>query len=138
MNNFSGIIPYESVVALPRFQTKAGECVIDLQQLVYLSAQVNYTMFHLESGERVITSLPLSKYAPFLEAKGFIRIHKTYLLNLLYLDQCTIMHFERLMLPTGEVITIARRRRKTLKQMLKQMESGTKSVGYSTNSTDNQ
>ncbi|WP_428662185.1 LytR/AlgR family response regulator transcription factor [Runella sp.] len=119
MNNFSGVISYESVVTLPRFQTKSGECAIDLQQIVYLSAQSNYTMFHLKSGERVITSLPLSMYSSALEAKGFIRIHKTYLLNLIYLDQCTILRFERVTLPTGEIITIARRRRKTLKKMIR-------------------
>ncbi len=133
MQTLSGIIPYERMVNLPRFQTKSGECTIDLRHIVYLSAQGNYTAFHLQSGECVITSLSLSTYAPLLEIKGFIRIYKSYLLNLMYLGQCRIQRFEGLTLPTGQTIAIARRRRTMLKKAVKQIAVSVSSSGQCCN-----
>ncbi len=118
MEHFLDSIPYESRVRLPRFQTKSGIYAIDLQQIMYLSARSNYTVFHLKNGEHVITSLSLNIYTSLLEEKGFMRIHKSYLINLYYVDQCQILRFEVLTLPTGQSITIARRRRTALKNRL--------------------
>ena len=119
MYTCSAITPFESAVLLTRFLTKAGERGIDLRRILYLSAQGNYTLFHLEGGEQVVTSLSLSSYALLLEKYGFLRLHKTYLLNLHYLNQCTLDRFLFLTLPGGHTIEIARRRRKTLKRIVK-------------------
>ena len=110
----------ESAVTLPRFQTKSGERMIAPQQIVYLCAHSNYTCFHLANGEKVITSLSLSTYAPLLEKLGFVRIHKSFLLNLHYLSQCTFHQLYELTLPTGQIIEIARRRRPALKKIIKE------------------
>ncbi|MFN8347785.1 MAG: LytTR family DNA-binding domain-containing protein [Spirosomataceae bacterium] len=119
MNPLPPLIHFESAVPLPRFQTKAGEQAIDPKRIVYLSAQGNYTLFHLENGEQVVTSLSLSSYACLLEKHGFLRLHKSHLLNLHYLGQCIMQRFMFLILPGGQTIEIARRRRKTLKKILK-------------------
>lgn len=121
MNIFPALTPVESesAVQLPRFQTKSGERIIDPRSILYLSAQGNYTLFHLVNGEQVVTSLSLSSYAPLLEKHGFLRLHKSYLLNLHYLGQCTIQQFMFLTLPCGRTIEVARRRRKNLKKIVK-------------------
>lgn len=119
MHTLPVITPFESAVFLPRFQTKAGEQVIDLRRILYLSGQGNYTLFHLEDGEQVVTSHSLSTYAPLLERLGFLRLHKSYLLNLHYLGQCTVQQFMFLTLPDGHTIEIARRRRTSFKRMVK-------------------
>ncbi|WP_428661265.1 hypothetical protein [Runella sp.] len=71
----AGVYGLEGAVSLPRLPTKARESVIDLRRIMYLSAQGNYTVFHLETGEQVLTSLPLCIYATLLEEHGFMRIH---------------------------------------------------------------
>jgi two-component system LytT family response regulator len=113
------IMSLEGLLYLPRFQTKDGNRSVDLKRIVYLSAQVNYTIFHLEDGESVITSLSLSFYASLLEKYGFLRLHKSYLLNLHYLSQCHILRFEMLVLPSGHSLEIARRRKAKLREMIK-------------------
>lgn len=118
MNTILGIVPSESAVELPRFQTNTGEKSIELSRIVYVSAQVNYSVFHLEGGESILTSLPLSIYAPLLEKHGFMRIHKSHLLNLQYLGQCSIQRFMLLTLPCGHTLKIARRRRTFLKKQI--------------------
>ncbi|RDB04276.1 LytTR family transcriptional regulator DNA-binding domain-containing protein [Runella aurantiaca] len=112
-----GLAVGESVVHLPRFQTKRGERAIDLKQIVYLSAQSNYTIFHLITGEEVLTTLSLSSYASLLETRGFIRIHKSSLLNRHYLGKCRLIRSGELMLPNGKVIEVARRKRSSLKKI---------------------
>lgn len=117
MDGFTAIIPSESAVILPRFQTRAGENIIALSRIVYLRAQLNYTVFHLSDGEQVMTSLSLSTYARLLEPQGFVRLHKSWLLNLHYLAQCREVEENRLLLPDGEQVGIARRRRKKVRKL---------------------
>ncbi len=110
------LIPFESAVQLPRFHTKAGEQFIDLGRIVYLKAQLNYTLFHLVDGEQVVTSLSLSTYARLLEPCGFVRLHKSCLLNGQYLSQCSLKSNHQLVLPDGKRAVIARRRRTMIKK----------------------
>ncbi len=119
MTAIAGLAVSESVVVLPRFQTKIGERMIDPRRIIYLSAQLNYTLFHLENGEHVLTSLPLSFYAPLLEAYGFIRVHKSYLLNGYHLNKCFLRNNRELRLPNGTVIEVARRRQTAFKRLVK-------------------
>ncbi|AXE20577.1 LytTR family transcriptional regulator [Runella rosea] len=117
MNTFLGVTPFENVVYLPRFQTKNGNNTIDPKQILFLVAQGNYTLFHLKMGEQVLTSLPLGTYVSTLEWYGFVRIHKSYLVNLDCLQECTIQRFSIVTFPNGEVVEIARRRRNKLKRL---------------------
>lgn len=119
MSGISFIPNFEGSLRLPRFQTKSGERIIDLRRIIYLSAQLNYTIFHLADGEQVVTSLSLSFYDPLLEACGFIRVHKSYMINGYYLNNCRLKQNRELRLPNGKVIEVARRRHTELKQKLK-------------------
>ncbi len=111
------LIPFESAVQLPRFHTKAGEQFIDLSRIVYLKAQLNYTLFHLVDGEQVVTSLSLSTYARLLEPCGFVRLHKSCLLNGQYLSRCEVIENQLLILPDRQQVTIARRRKGIIKRL---------------------
>lgn len=117
MNTFPSVTPFENVLYLPRFQTKNGENAINPKQISFLVAQGNYTLFHLKTGEQVLTSLPLGSYVPMLEWYGFVRIHKSYLVNLDSLQECVIVRFSIVTFPNGEVVEIARRRRNTLRKL---------------------
>ncbi|WP_428665832.1 LytR/AlgR family response regulator transcription factor [Runella sp.] len=101
---------------LPRFRDKNGQDTIAIERILYLSAGGNYTVFHLKEGEKIVTSLSLSSYAPLLEQHGFLRVHKSYLLNTDYLRECLNIRNHFLILPDGEKIEIARRRRSALRQ----------------------
>lgn len=117
MNTFPGVTPFENVVYLPRFQTKNGENTIHPKQISFLVAQGNYTLFHLKTGEQVLTSLPLGSYVSILEWYGFVRIHKSYLVNLDCLQECIIERFSIVTFPNGAVVEIARRRKNTLRKI---------------------
>ncbi|WP_428665763.1 LytR/AlgR family response regulator transcription factor [Runella sp.] len=118
MTTFLSTTPFESMVNLPRFQTKDGENRIDPKRILFLRAQGNYTLFYLETGEQVLTTLPLRSYVPLLEWHGFVRIHKSYLVNLGYLQHCTIDRIS-ITFPNGKIVEIARRRRNKLIELFK-------------------
>ena len=111
---------------IPRFKTKAGKFSTELKDIVFLSAMGNYTVFHLESGEEVTTSLPLCTYEPLFENVGFMRIHKSTLFNLHFLDRCTMGQTQTLTLPTGQIIDIARRRFPAVKKIIKAYKEAAK------------
>lgn len=123
MNRLPELPAFENSLLLPRFRTKAGETAIALRRIVYLSGQGNYTVFHLVDGEQVITTLSLSFYTELLERHGFLRVHKSCLLNLHYLMQCRFHRFYTLTLPDQRVLCIARRRRKSLKLLIQTLLS---------------
>ena len=81
-----------------------------------MAAQGNYTLFYLKTGELVLTSLSLETYVLMLEWYGFVRIHKSYLVNLDCLQECVIERFSTITFSNGEAVEIARRRRNTLRK----------------------
>ena len=50
-------------------------------EITYLEAAVNYTIFHLNDGKKVVSSFTLKKYEEDIRLTGFLRVHKSYLLN---------------------------------------------------------
>ena len=116
-------VSIESAVRLPRFQTKSGEQTVDLKRIVYLTAQRNYTYFYLSDDEQVTATLPLSYYASLLEKHGFIRVHKSYLLNNRFLGQCSFKKGDILILPNRHTISVSRRRRSEFLKVFKQRKT---------------
>jgi DNA-binding LytR/AlgR family response regulator len=56
-------------------------------QIAYLEADVNYTIFHLYSGERIMCSYTLKRFEDMEAYTEFIRINKSYLLNPTFIHQ---------------------------------------------------
>jgi DNA-binding LytR/AlgR family response regulator len=56
--------------------------VIDIKEILYLKAESNYTSFKLKSGRSLLSCKTLSHYELLLSNQGFIRTHKTFLINL--------------------------------------------------------
>lgn len=74
-------------LALP---SKEGVHFIEPRQLLYCEASSNYTRFYTESGKQFITSKTLGDYEELLVPYGFIRCHKSCLVNkqfISYIDQ---------------------------------------------------
>jgi two-component system LytT family response regulator len=55
--------------------------LISPDSIVCCEAKNNYTLFHLEGGEKLTISKPIYEYEELLAAYGFIRCHNSYLVN---------------------------------------------------------
>lgn len=62
-----------------------GFHVLNINNIIYLEADSNYSIFHLENGERIVVSKHLKEYEGILDNCGFCRIHKSTIINLLHL-----------------------------------------------------
>lgn len=50
-------------------------------EISYLEADINYTIFHLNDGKKIISSFTLKKYETDSRLTGFLRVHKSVLIN---------------------------------------------------------
>jgi two-component system LytT family response regulator len=71
--------PSEMRLCLP---TLKGFIILKLDDIIYCEAERSYTAFHLESGKTVTVSKPLLDYETLLKDTSFLRIHKSFLINL--------------------------------------------------------
>lgn len=71
--------PAEMRLCLP---TLKGFIVLKLDEIIYCEAERSYTIFHLEGNKTVTVSKPLLEYDQILKDTAFLRIHKSFLVNL--------------------------------------------------------
>lgn len=90
--------------------SKSGFKIINLTEIVYLEADSNYCIFHLISGVRVVASKPLKEYAEILTSNNFIRIHKSNIINTLYLKEYKNTNGLQVKLVNDITIQVSRRR----------------------------
>jgi two-component system LytT family response regulator len=76
--------PSEMRLCLP---TLKGFIVLKLEEIIYCEAERSYTIFHLEGNRTVTVSKPLFDYDVLLKDTTFLRIHKSYLINLLHVKE---------------------------------------------------
>lgn len=85
-----------------------GFKVITLGDIVYLQASNNYTNIRLISGETVVVSKPLKEFQVKLDNGFFFRIHKSYIINISYVDQYSSDDGGQVIMKTGESMYISR------------------------------
>jgi len=71
--------PAEMRLCLP---TMKGFMVLKLDEIIYCEAERSYTIFHLVDNRTVTVSKPLLEYDQVLQDTSFLRIHKSFLINM--------------------------------------------------------
>lgn len=66
-----------------------GFQILNVNQIMYVLADSNYSIFHLENKESILVSRHLKEYQGLLEKSGFSRIHKSTIINLKHLSDYT-------------------------------------------------
>ncbi len=62
-----------------------GFHVLNINSIIYILADSNYSNFYTEKGQKIVVSKHLKEYESILEDCGFCRIHKSTLINLMHL-----------------------------------------------------
>lgn len=71
--------PADMRLCLP---TLKGFIILKLDDIIYCKAERSYTVFYLEGNKTVIVSKPLLDYDNLLRDTFFLRVHKSYLINI--------------------------------------------------------
>ncbi len=80
----------QSVRATPdrmAIPTLNGFKIIAMKDILYCQAERNYTIVKLESGERIVASKNLGKFERLLDGQQFLRIHRSFVVNLRKISQ---------------------------------------------------
>jgi two-component system, LytTR family, response regulator len=87
-----------------------GFRILEVNLIRYLEADSNYTVFHLDGLEKVVSSKSLGEFEKVLDSPLFFRIHKSSIINLDYLKSYSNFQGHFVILSDGTKLAISRRR----------------------------
>mgnify|MGYP003582874867 FL=1 len=87
-----------------------GYRLVDLDEIIHIEADSNYSIFHLKNTEKITVSKVLKDYEEILPEDRFVRIHKSSIVNLKYVKEYNNKNGLMLSLSNGESIVVSRRR----------------------------
>ena len=91
--------------------------VLSFDQIVRCEASGNYTSFHLEQGQKIMTCHPLKHVEEKLERGPFIRVHQSHLINGNHIKR--ILNRVEIVLSDGSHVAIARSQKSNITNWLK-------------------
>jgi len=101
-----------SLVLLPYGR---GMRLVRTEQIIHIKASSNYSHIYFEDGTCLVVSKVLSWIEQRLPQSTFLRVHRTHLINIQHLHSITLSNDSELVLRTGEVLPVAKRRKSILK-----------------------
>ncbi len=120
VNILQSTASYPERVALPSFDGFFFERVCDI---VYCAADQVYTQVHLTNGRSLVVSKPLCTVEQLLPEQLFFRIHKSFLVNLSFVNIFSREGGFHVILENGTRLNVASRRKSMLLQILTQKRS---------------
>lgn len=103
-------------LALP---TSHGTFFYKTEEIVRLEGEGNYTKFFFTGSKSLLTSRTMKEYEDILSSHGFIRTHKSHIVNQQHVINLTADGM--IILTDGTRVEISRRRREEVSQKLKSM-----------------
>ena len=97
-----------------------GFQVIELDEILYAESSGNYTNLYFSNHKMVCTSKPMHEYEKLLEDAGFVRIHKSILVNLLHIKEYVRGEGGSVILSNGHEVEVARRKKDLLIAKMKE------------------
>jgi two-component system LytT family response regulator len=97
-----------------------GFQVVDIQNILYVEADSNYSNFHFVNKSVVCASKPVHEYATLLEDCNFVRIHKSYVVNLDHVTTYIKGEGGSVILSGGQEIEVSRRKKELLMSRMKE------------------
>jgi two-component system LytT family response regulator len=94
-------------ITLPSGQ---GYRLVDIDDIIHIAADSNYSVFHLHNLEKIAVSKILKDYEEILPEGRFVRIHKSSIVNLKYVKEYNSKNGLQVILENGEAINVSRRR----------------------------
>lgn len=88
--------------------------VIDVQDIIRCESDSSYTKFFLKDSRKIMVSKVLKEYAELLKDSGFIRVHKSHLINLNYIDRFNKTDGGYLIMKDTSSVPVSQRKRDTI------------------------
>jgi two-component system, LytTR family, response regulator len=109
--------PLEMRLCLP---TQKGFTILKLEDIVYCEAQRSYTIFRLVNNKSIIISKPLFDYDKLLADTIFLRVHKSFLINLMHVKEYLRGEGGTVIMSNGMEVEISRRKKEQFLEKVKE------------------
>lgn len=109
--------PQKMRLCIPSFK---GFQVIEMDEILYAESSGNYTNLYFAGNKMVCTSKPLHEYEILLEDAGFVRIHKSILVNLLHVKEYLRGEGGTVLLSNNSELEVSRRKKDILLSKMKE------------------
>jgi len=84
---------------------------VKLEEIIYCEAQRSYTIFRLVNNKSIIISKPLFDYDKLLADTIFLRVHKSFLINLMHIKEYMRGEGGTVVMSDGMEVEISRRKK---------------------------
>lgn len=88
-----------------------------INSVILIKGDINYTKFYMEGGKEKVVAHSIKFFENHLETHGFLRVHRTFMINPNYVKKYDAEH-EALTMSNGQVANISRRKRHVLKDVI--------------------
>lgn len=96
--------------------------VVDVQDIVACESDGVYTKVFLKDKRKIMVSKVLKEYDELLNGSGFIRVHKSHLVNLNYIDRFNKAEGGYLVMKDGSEIPVSQRKRDKVITILEDLQ----------------
>ncbi len=120
VGNLVSMLHYRSVIKKITLPDAHDYKIVDLEDVLYLEGDDNYTSFYLNKHKKVIVSKTLKEYEDLLSDLGFFRIHKSSIINLFHLKNINRENGMNVVMSDGRTLAVSRRRSTELLDKAKQ------------------
>ena len=96
-----------------------GFQVVEIANIIYCEASSNYTYFHFTDRADICASKPIHEYESLLEDSDFIRVHKTFLVNIAHIQEYLKGEGGSVLVTGGKTVEVSRRRKELLLKRIK-------------------
>ncbi|MFZ1369931.1 MAG: LytTR family DNA-binding domain-containing protein [Ferruginibacter sp.] len=93
--------------------------VIDIQDIIHCEASGNYSNFHFLNHPLICASKPIHEYETLLGDSNFVRIHKSFLVNLEHIKEYIRGEGGSVLLSNGHEVEVSRRKKDLLMERMK-------------------
>lgn len=101
------------------FHVQKGIEFVEPDNILFVSGESNYSILHLRSGKTMLISKTLSFVEHMLINHTFLRIHKSYLLNLKYIERYVKADGGYIEVKGGYQLSVSRSKRSVITELFK-------------------
>ncbi len=90
-----------------------GIKVVEIPDIIYCEADSNYTNLHLTDGSVLCSSRPIFEYEALLEDSSFLRVHKSFVVNLEHIKEYIRGEGGTIVMTNNHEVEVSRRKKES-------------------------
>lgn len=116
LTNLTSLLEKKENITKITLSNTNGYEIIEISNIIYLIGEDNYSTFYLKNHTKKVISKTLKNYEEILEPHGFMRVHKSSLINLKHIKEVKLLE---VIMSNDQVISVSRRRSSQLLEWVK-------------------